>query len=246
MVQLILRDLRTRYRQTLIGVAWGIGRPLAELAIFVFVFRGVLNAPSDGLPYPLFAFTGVMLWTLVMGSVAGGVRSITNHAGLVSRVPFNTLTLPIATVGSALVDLLVSSLILIGLMIWYHVPATWAILGIIPVLAILLTLVAGITILGSAIHVFYHDLGYATEIGLRLWQLGTPLAYAASAIPAQYRAVYELNPLVGLFEASRNCLLRGVWPTAEQLLYPAVVSLALLAAGLLVFRATRPFFAESV
>lgn len=246
MVQLILRDLRTRYRQTLIGFAWGIGRPLAELALFVFVFRGVLNAPSDGLPYPIFAFTGVMLWTLVLGSIAGGVRSITNHAGLVSRVPFNALTLPVAAVGSAFVDLLVSSFILVGLMTWYHVQVTWAILGILPVLAILLTLVAGITILGTSIHVFYHDLGYATDIGLRLWQLGTPLAYAASAIPAQYWPYYELNPLVGLFGAARDCLLRGQWPSSDQLLYPAILSVTFLAVGLVVFRATRPYFAESV
>lgn len=246
LAQLILRDLRTRYRQTLIGAAWGLGRPLAELGIFAFVFRGVLKAPSDGLPYALFAFTGVMLWTLVSGAIPAGVRSISNHAGLVSRVPFNTLTLPLASVGSALVDLLVGSLLLIGLMIWYHVPATWAILGIVPVLIVLVALVVGFTVLGAGIHVFYHDLGYATDIGLRLWQLGTPLAYATSAIPAAYQQVYRLNPLVGIFEAARGCLLAGQWPTLDQMLYPTLFSGVLLAVATLTFRVTRPYFAESV
>ena len=246
LTQLILRDLRTRYRQTLIGAAWGLGRPLAELGIFAFVFRGVLKAPSDGLPYALFAFTGVMLWTLVAGGISAGIRSVTNHGGLVSRVPFDALTLPLASVGSALVDLLVSGVLLIGLMIWYHVPATPALLGFVPVLLVLCGLVAGIAIVGAAVHVFYHDLGYATDIGMRLWQLATPLAYAASAIPLEYREYYRLNPLVGVFEAARGCLLAGQWPTTDQLLYPAVLATVLVGGGLLLFRACQPYFAESV
>lgn len=244
--QLVLRDLRTRYRQTLIGALWGLGRPLAELLIFVLVFGLVLHAPSDGLPYPLFAYTGVVLWTFVAGAIPRGTRSITAHAGLVSRVPFPKLAIPLATVASAFVDLLVAGLLLVGLMAWYQVPLTAAALSVLPILVILAVFVTGVTVLGSALHVFYHDLGYAADLGLRLWQLATPIAYASSAIPARWQPVYQLNPLVTLFDGARDALIRGQVPAAGGLLYPAAAGLVCLALGLVIFRATEPFFAESV
>jgi lipopolysaccharide transport system permease protein len=244
--QLVLRDLRTRYRQTLIGALWGLGRPLAELFIFVLVFGMVLKAPSDGLPYPLFAYTGVVLWTFVSGAIPRGTRSITAHAGLVSRVPFPKLAIPLATVASAFVDLLVAGLLLIALMAHYHYPLTASALSLVPILVILAVFVTGVTVLGSALHVFYHDLGYAADLGLRLWQLATPIAYASSAIPARWQPLYQLNPLVSLFDAAREALLRGQAPPVGELIYPAVAGLACLAVGLVVFRSTEPYFAESV
>ena len=246
LTQLVLRDLRTRYRQTLIGALWGLGRPLAELLIFVLVFGQVLKAPSDGLPYPLFAYTGVVLWTFVAGAIPRGVRSISAHAGLVSRVPFPKLTIPLAMVASAFVDLLVAALLLVALLAWYHVPLTPSILGLVPILVILTVFVTGVTVLGSALHVFYHDLGYAADLGLRLWQLATPIAYASSAIPARWQAIYQLNPLVALFDSARDALLRGTWPSMSALLYPLAAGLACLAVGLVIFRTTEPYFAESV
>jgi lipopolysaccharide transport system permease protein len=144
------------------------------------------------------------------------------------------------------VDLVVAGLLMVGLMAWYKVPVTLAALSVLPILVILVVFVTGVTVLGAALHVFYHDLGYAADLGLRLWQLATPIAYASSAIPARWQPVYQLNPLAPLFDEARDALIRGQVPPPAELLYPAVAGLACLALGLVIFRATEPFFAESV
>ena len=244
--QLTLRDLKARYKQTLLGSLWALGRPLLELAVYAVVFGAVLKAPTDGLPYNLFAYTGVVLWSVVGGALPRGTRSITAHAGLVARTPFPKLAIPLSAVLAALVDTALASIVLVVLAVHYAVPLTWAIWWILPVLFLLITLVTGLTLLASALHVFYHDLGHAVELGVRVWQLLTPVAYAASAVPAAYQSLYRLNPMVALFDAGRECLLRGHAPEVSTLLYPATFAAAALGLGMVVFRATEPYFAESV
>jgi lipopolysaccharide transport system permease protein len=246
LLQLLLRDLRTRYSQTLLGALWGLGRPLIELGVYAIVFGGFLKAPTDGVPYALFAYFGVVLWTLVSGGLPRGARSVSAHAGLVSRTPFPKATLPLAALGAAGVDALIAGTILVVLLIHYGVALTPAALWLLPVIAILLVLLTGVTLLASALHVFYHDLGHAVDLGVRVLQLLTPVAYASSAVPARYRSLYDLNPLAPIFDAARSALLLGRAPDPATLVYPLVIAVGFLMAGTLVFRTMEPFFAEAV
>ena len=246
LTQLILRDLKSRYKQTFFGALWVFGRPLVELGVYVLVFGAFLRAPSDGVPYPLFAFSGVVLWSFISGAISRGARSIQGEGGLVAHAPFPKATLPIAAIVGAFIDSLLAAVMLILLLVIQHVvpsPNAWLLLPIILVLGIMVT---GIVLITSALNVFYRDVGHLVDVAMRVWLLLTPVAYARSVVPPQFQTLYNLNPLVDLFDLARAALLgnRALHPAA--MLYPLAVGLVLLAIGALVFRATEPYFAESV
>lgn len=246
LTQLILRDLKSRYKQTFFGALWVFGRPLVELGVYVLVFGAFLRAPSDGVPYPLFAFSGVVLWSFVSGAISRGARSVQGESGLVARAPFPKATLPIAAIIGALIDSLLAASMLVLLLVVQRVapsPNAWVLL---PILAILGIMVTGIVLLTSALNVFYRDVGHLVDVAMRVWLLLTPVAYARSVVPAQFRTFYNLNPLVALFDMARAALLGTGELHPSTLWYPTAVGILLLATGVLVFRVTEPYFAESV
>jgi len=244
--QLILRDLKSRYKQTFFGALWVFGRPLVELGAFVLVFGAFLHAPSDGLPYPLFAFSGVVLWSFVSGALSRGARSVMGERGLVAHAPFPKATLPLAAIFGASIDSLLAAVMLGVVMVMQHaIPSSDAWL-LLPVLVILTTMVTGLVLIAAALNVFYRDVGQLVDLGVRVWLLLTPVAYARSVVPDQFRALYGLNPLVPLFDFARAALLgRGTLDPAS-LWYPLGAAVILIAAGIVLFRATEPYFAESV
>lgn len=244
--QLTLRDLKARYKQTIVGALWGFGRPLVELGVYAAVFGVVLKVPSGGIPYPLFAFSGVVLWTFVAGGLPRATRSITAHAALVSRTPFPKATIPLAALGAALIDALLAGLLLGAALLYYGAPVSLHALWIVPIGLVLLAIVTGLTLICSSLNVFFHDFGHLVDLGTRVWLLVTPVAYAASAVPERYRTLYDLNPLVGVFEGSRAALVGSRAPDIAALGYAAAVGAVLLVVGFLLFRRTEPFFAESV
>ena len=246
LTQLILRDLKSRYKQTFFGALWVFGRPLVELGVYVLVFGAFLRAPSDGVPYPLFAFSGVVLWSFVSGAISRGARSVQGESGLVAHAPFPKATLPIAAIIGALIDSLLAASMLVLLLVVQRVapsPDAWVLL---PILAILGIMVTGIVLLTSALNVFYRDVGHLVDVAMRVWLLLTPVAYARSVVPAQFRTFHNLNPLVALFDMARAALLGTGAMHPSTLWYPTAVGLVLLAIGVLVFRVTEPYFAESV
>jgi lipopolysaccharide transport system permease protein len=246
LTQLILRDLKSRYKQTFFGALWVFGRPLVELGVYVLVFGAFLRAPSDGVPYPLFAFSGVVLWSFVSGAVSRGARAVQSESGLVAHAPFPKATLPLAAIAGALLDSALAAVMLGTLMVVQHVtpaPEAWLLL---PVLLILMTIVTGLSLIGSALNVFYRDVGHLVDMGMRVWLLLTPVAYASSVVPARLKPLYDLNPLVSVFNFSRAALLGTGDLHPLSLWYPMTVGLVLLAIGTWVFRVTEPYFAESV
>ena len=244
--QLILRDLKSRYKQTFFGALWVFGRPLVELGAYVLVFGAFLRAPSDGVPYPLFAFSGVVLWSFVSGAISRGARSVQSESGLVAHAPFPKATLPLAAIVGAMIDSTLAALMMGVLMVVQHVapsPNLWLLL---PVLLILATIVTGLALIGSALNVFYRDVGQLVDVGMRVWLLLTPVAYAASVVPPRFKPLYDINPLVAVFNFSRVALLGRGTLDPLSLWYPLVVGIVLLAIGIWVFRITEPYFAESV
>ncbi|MGE0159740.1 MAG: ABC transporter permease [Gemmatimonadales bacterium] len=244
--QLLLRDLKARYKQTVLGGIWSLGQPVMELLVYAVVFGAVLRAPSDDAPYPLFAYVGVVLWTFVAGALTRSTSSITGHAGLVSSAPFPKAAIPLAAVGAALADTMLSTILLIAALVYYQAPLTPQVAWLVPIGAILLAFVTGLALISSALNVFYRDIHHLVGLGVRLWLFLTPVVYAASAVPDRYRAVYALNPLVGVFEAVRAVLIRGEAPDPSLLVFPAAAAAAAAVGGVLLFQRTEPFFAETV
>jgi homopolymeric O-antigen transport system permease protein len=246
LIQLILRDLKSRYKQTFFGALWVFGRPLVELGVYVLVFGAFLRAPSDGVPYPLFAFSGVVLWSFVSGAISRGARAVQSEGGLVAHAPFPKATLPLAAIVGALIDSFLAAVMLALLLVVQRVapsPNAWLLL---PILILLGMMVTGIALIGSALNVFYRDVGHLVDVGMRVWLLLTPVAYARSVVPPQYVTLYNLNPLVAVFDFSRAALLGNAALDFGSLLYPLLFSVAVLVVGIFVFRASEPYFAEKV
>jgi lipopolysaccharide transport system permease protein len=229
-----------------LGGLWSLGQPLVELLVYAVVFGAVLRAPSDGAPYPLFAYVGVVMWTFVSGAITRSTTSITSHAGLVSSTPFPKAAVPLAAVGAALFDTLLSATLLIAALAYYGAPLTAHVVWLIPIGGILVVFVTGVALVSSALNVFYRDIHHVVGLGVRLWLFLTPVVYSATAVPERYRALYALNPLVGLFETVRTVLIRGESPDPVALLFPAAVAATVMVGGVLLFRRTEPYFAETV
>ena len=244
--QLFLRDLKARYKQTLLGALWGLGRPLLELGVFTVVFGTVLNAPSDDAPYPLFVYTGIVMWTFVAGALPRATESLVNHAGLVANLPFPKATVPLASVGAALFDSLVAASLLGVAMLYYDAPISLRILWLAPLGVVLVSFVAASAIILSALNVFYRDVRHVVELGVRVLFFLTPVVYASSAVPERYDVWYRVNPLVGIFEGVRAVLIDGTAPDLRSVTYPTVMTAILVLVAVALFSRAEPYFAESV
>jgi lipopolysaccharide transport system permease protein len=203
---LVWRDLKVRYRQTSLGVAWVILHPLLMALVFT-VFMGTLaRVPSEGVPYPLFAYAGVLLWTFFSNSVSTSGYSLIANSSMITKVFFPRALLPVAVTGVRLVDFLFASLVLFAMMIYYGVGAGWGLL-LLPLLlaqATLLTLAVGLWF--SALITRYRDVGTLLPVLLQVWMFASPVIYPSSLVPERWRWIYLLNPMAGLLEGFRASL----------------------------------------
>jgi lipopolysaccharide transport system permease protein len=212
---LVWRDLKVRYKQTILGIAWVVFQPLLMTVIFT-IFLGILaRVPSDNVPYPLFVYAGTMLWTFFSGAVSTTGNSLVGNAHLITKAYFPRVMIPIASIAARLVDVVVAFVILIGLMLYFHVAITPSIL-LSPLLILLLALLAlGFGMWTSAVNVKYRDVGIALPVLIQLWMFVSPVVYPLSFVPARWRLVYALNPLVGIIDAFRAVLFGNNlnWPS---------------------------------
>ena len=243
---LVWRDLKVRYRQTLIGICWVVLQPLLTMIIFTAIFSRFAKIPSDGLPYPIFAYSGLLPWTLFASSLTRGSDSIVTNAQLISKIYFPRLLLPLSGILSPLVDFAISLVILIIMMIWYGTLPTVGILAlpIFLVLAILTALAVGLWL--SALNVRYRDVAHAIPFLIQLWMFASPIAYPVSLVPETWRLLYSLNPMAGVIEGFRWALLGKESPDFGVIMISSVMVLALLLPGIVYFKYTERTFADVV
>jgi len=243
---LIWRDLKVRYRQTAIGVAWVVIQPLVTTAIFAVIFGRLAGLPSEGVPYPVFVFAALLPWQMFSGAISRAAVSLVSNANLVTKVYFPRLLVPLAAVLSGLVDLTVFLVILAGMMGWYRVTPSWAVLTL-PLLVLVVVLAAvAIGILLAALNVRYRDVQQAVPFLIQIWFLASPVAYSASLVPAgPWRVLYNLNPMTGVIQGFRWALL-GKGPPDPLTWISLAATVVLLVGGLLYFRRFEDSFADVV
>ena len=204
---LVWRDLKIRYRQSVIGVGWVILQPLLTMIVFTAVFGNFVGVPSDGLPYPIFIFSALLPWNLFANSLSRGSASVVGNTQLVSKIYFPRLILPLSGVLSPVADFAVAFVILIGMMVWFGISPTWGILAL-PLLVMLAILTAlSISLWLSALNVRYRDVGHAVPFLVQIWMFITPVTYPVSLVPEKWRLLYSLNPMTGVIEGFRWALL---------------------------------------
>ena len=243
---LTLRDIKIRYKQTALGVAWVVLQPLITMLIFSVIFGQLAKLPSDGIPYPVFSYAALLPWGLFSGALQRAGTSLVTSSNLITKVYFPRLVIPVSAVAAGLVDFVISFVALLGLMLYYKIVPTWMILTIpfFMVLALLTTLAVSLWL--SALNVQYRDVQYMIPFLIQVWMYASPVAYSAGLVPAgRWRIIYGLNPLAGVIQGFRWALLGGN-PPDELMAISTVIVLVLLASGLFYFRRMEKTFADVV
>jgi len=242
------RDVTVRYKQTVIGILWAILRPLLTMVVFTVLFGRIARLPSDGqAPYALLVFAAMLPWTLFSNSLSEASNSLINNANLISKVYFPRMIIPAATLVTAFIDFLISFTILIAMMIWYQFLPGWQILylpGFI-VLALLASLGPGLWI--TALNVKYRDFRYVIPFVVQFGLYVSPVGFSSNVIPEQWRLLYNINPMVGVIDGFRWCLLGGNSPLYLPGFLLSLVIIALsLYLGVTRFRKTEKTFADLI
>ncbi len=239
------RDVKVRYKQTLLGAAWAILQPVLTMLVFSIIFGQLAKLPSDGIPYPIFTYTALLPWQLFAFALVNSSNSLVGSQNLVSKVYFPRLVIPIASVLPGLVDFAISFVVLIGMMVFYRVPLTPRILALPLLLVLALASALAVGIWLSALNVQYRDVRYVVPFLTLFWQYATPVAYSSSLIPAKWRLLYGLNPMTGVVEGFRWALL-GSGQVGTLIWISVCIVLAMLWGGAAYFRRMEASFADVI
>jgi len=243
---MVWRDVKIRYKQTVIGVGWAVLQPLIQMVIFTVIFGKFAGIPSDDFPYPIFAYTALLPWNYFASALQRCISSVVGDSGLISKVYFPRLILPIAGTVSGIFDFLVSFILLIGMMIWYRIPVSWLIIALPLFLSFAQLTALAVGLWFSALNVRYRDVGHTVPFIIQIWMFLSPVVYSVNLIPEKWRLLYGLNPMVGVIEGFRWALLGKVSPDFSMMAISALMVGAILFGGLIFFRKMEQTFADVV
>ena len=240
------RDVKVRYKQTLLGAAWAILQPLLTMLIFTLLFGRLAGMPSGGVPYPAFAYGGLLIWTFFANSVTNSGNSLVSSSHLITKIYFPRLIIPAAAVAAGLVDLALAFIVQVGLMIYYHVALSWR-LAMIPVLVAMATLLAlGVGMWLSALNVKYRDIRYAIPFLIQLWMFASAVIYPFNMLPVKWQRIVMLNPVIGIVENFRVALFAHQSFNWKLLAITAVETMIILTYSAFSFRRMEKHFADIV
>jgi lipopolysaccharide transport system permease protein len=243
---LVWRDLKVRYKQAAIGIGWVILQPLVTMLIFTVVFAKFAKVPSDGIPYPIFAYTALLPWTYFAQALSRSGPSVVGDAGLISKIYFPRLIIPLAAVITPAVDVVFSSVILLGMMVWFGMVPTWGVLAL-PLFLLLAPMTAlAVALWLAPLHVRYRDVGHALPFLIQIWMYASPVAYPVSLVPERWRLLYSLNPMAGVIEGFRWALLGKASPDFILMSVSSAFVLLLLLGGIVFFKHMEKTFADVI
>ncbi|MGH9373056.1 MAG: ABC transporter permease [Vicinamibacterales bacterium] len=247
---LSLHRLNVRYKQTRLGIVWAMIQPLAMMLVFTLMFSFLRTYPSEQVPFPLFAYSALMPWTMFSSGLTSASMSLTSHASLLTKVYFPREILPLSYIFAALVDLALASLVLAALMIWFGVTLAATAIWALPALALLTALLVGSGLLLSALQVRYRDIGLAMPIMMQVWLFASPVLYpldaVKAALPPPLYVLYTLNPMAGVIDAFRRALVLHQTPDVYALGMSALVAVILVPAAYIYFKYVELTMADVV
>jgi lipopolysaccharide transport system permease protein len=245
LMNLTRREVMGRYSQSLFGVGWAIAQPLATMIVFTLVFSRLANIESDA-PYPVFAYAGLVPWFFFLNSVNSGTMSLIQYRNIVTKTYFPREIIPLAQICSRLLDLAAAATLVAVLVAYYRVTVTGWVLMVIPLFALLVAFTIAVTLLTSAVNVFYRDVNPVVQIGLQLWLFVTPIAYPLAKVPPAWRGWIQLNPLSGVIEGFRSAVVYGREPDWPLLALSATTTAIMLVASFVLFKHLDKYFADVI
>jgi homopolymeric O-antigen transport system permease protein len=239
-----VRDIRVRYKQTVLGVGWAVFQPLSLMLAFSLVFGSLARVPTHGVPYPIFAYSTLVFWMFFSTAMVQGTLSIMANAALVRKVFFPREILVLAVLLSTGFDLAVALSFLLALLVYYHIAITWVALWIVPLFFTQVVFTLALTLITSTLHVRFRDIAHVLPLALQVWMFVTPVAYPLDAVPGRWRTLYVLNPMAPIIEGYRRILLHHTPPEQHDVGVVLAVSLVLLSLAYLVFKRAERTFAD--
>lgn len=242
---LVWRDIKVRYKQTFLGAAWALFQPLISMLIFTLFFGVLVKVPSDNIPYPIFVYAGLLLWTFFSNGVTRASASLLSDPNLISKIYFPRLIVPISSFGACIVDFLISLLVLAFMMVYYRVTPALSMIFI-PLLIVITVMASlGVGIILAALSVAYRDVKYIAPFFIQIWMYATPVIYPASIVPQKWRWVLSINPMSGAINGCRSALFGQPvdWP---NLMISMLVSALMFIIGLLYFKKVEFRFADII
>jgi lipopolysaccharide transport system permease protein len=243
---LIWRDVKVRYKQTLLGAAWAILQPLLTMVVFSIFFGKLARMPSDGVPYPLFAYVALVPWTFFANGLTLSSNSLVANQTLLRKVYFPRLVIPVSAVAAGLIDFGIAFVVLLGLAARYGVPLTANMLWLPALVLLALVTALGVGLWFAALNVLYRDIQYVVPFLVQVWLYATPIVYPSSLVPERWRTLYAINPMVGVVEGFRWALLGTGTAPGPMILVSAMAALVILIGGLFFFRRMEKSFSDVV
>jgi lipopolysaccharide transport system permease protein len=247
--QMVGREVKARYKQSILGYFWVILNPLAQMLVMSFAFSLILRIPTNAgshIPYSVFLYVALLPWNLFANSVSSACNSLVASSSLITKVYFPRSILVISSIFAKIIDFLFALTILIGYMIWYQIPVTYNILWIIPIFFIQQIFTIGLSLFFAAANLLYRDVQYLLGLVLMLWMYLTPVIYPADLVPERFRFIFQINPLSVIINAYRQTILGGGEPNYLSLIIAILVSLITLILGLAYFKDQEKIFADNI
>ncbi|MBX3306087.1 MAG: ABC transporter permease [Nitrospira sp.] len=243
---LIWRDVKVRYKQTALGVGWAVIQPVTTMIVFSVFFGRLGKIPSDGIPYPIFAYAALVPWTFFAQGMGQASNSLVGSANLIKKVYFPRLSVPIASVTSGIIDFSIAFVILLGMMLYYGILPTLNVIWLPCLLVLTVVTSLGVSLWLSALNVQFRDVRHVLPFLIQLWFFATPVAYPSSLLSEPWRTLYSLNPMVGVVEGFRWALLGTETAPGPMLIVSSLTALALLVGGAFYFRRLEKTFADVI
>lgn len=247
--QMVSREVKARYKQSILGYFWVILNPLAQMLVMSFAFSIILRIPTNAagnIPYSIFLFVALLPWNLFATSLSSATSSLVNSSSLITKVYFPRTILVLSTIFAKIIDFLFASTILIVYMFAYHIPITFNILWIFPIFFIQQIFTLGLSLFFAAANLIYRDIQYLLNMIILLWMYASPVFYPVDLVPEKYRIIYQLNPMAVIINAYRQTILGGGEPSYTSLSIAFVLALIVLLLGLAYFKSREKIFADNI
>jgi lipopolysaccharide transport system permease protein len=243
---LVWRDVKVRYKQTVVGILWVVVQPIMTMVVFTFIFGTIAKLPTSGIPYPIFAFSGLLPWQLFATGALAASTSVVSNSNMVTKVYFPRLIIPITGVVSGVVDFCVSLFVLVGLLLYYDIPWRWQLVTLPAFVVLAMATAFAVGLWFSVLNVRYRDVQYVIPYLLQIWLFVTPIAYAATLVPDRYRWLISLNPMTGVVNGFRWAIFGQATPFGAGFFVSIAVIVVLAAGGLMFFRRVEKSFADLI
>ena len=244
--ELTMREIKQRYKQSVLGYAWVILNPFFQMLVMAFVFSIIMRIPDLGVPYALYLYAGLLPWTLFSNSLVSASNILVSNAGLITKIYFPREIFVASTILAKIVDFLLASTVFVAFMFYFRVGVTWNVLWVLPIFAIQMLFTYGLSLFLAAANLFYRDIQYLLGLVIMIWMYLTPVIYSTEIFPAHYRWIFQLNPMAVIINAYRQVILAGGMPNLRSLAIALVLSIVLLLISYKFFKKVEGVFADIV